>query len=222
MKKEILATYNQIRNNDEYRAEIFLCLSLFMNIGYAVINAILGLVIHSAWLGTMAFYYLVLSLIRMLLVKNLSNEDNVKKWNGFKRTGEILLISTISLVGMSILLQRGAKVIAYPGHIIYAVALYTFYAVVVAIYNIHKYRKIWNPIYLAGKMINFAVAIISMFSLEAAMTCTFGENQNFNRIMGICTGLGAFTIICLIAVYMIVVGRKEMRKNEGSIISGKR
>lgn len=214
MKKEILAIYSEIRNSDEYRAEVFLCLSLFMNIGYAVINAILGLVMHSAWLGTMVFYYLVLSLIRMLLVRNLSHQDNVKKWKGFKRTGEFLLISTISLVGMSILLQRGAKVIAYPGHIIYAVALYTFYAVIVAIYNIHKYRKIWNPIYLAGKMISFVVAVISMFSLEAAMTITFGKNQNFNRIMGICTGLGAFTIICFIAIYMIVVGKREIRYNK--------
>ena len=71
-----------------------------------------------------------------------------------------------------------------------------------------------EPIYLASKVLNLAVAVVAVFSLQSAMISVFGDNPDFARIMGIVTGFGAFMIINFMAIRMIIKGYSEMQSSE--------
>ena len=212
MKSNWKDIIDRLIKEDNYRAEIFLCLSFVINLLYVLVHMICGYLLFSWWFITMAFYYLVLSTIRFFLIKSTRQKDLLRQWKSFRRSGMALFLFTLALIGMSVLLRLGDKKIIYPGFLLYGVAAYTFYAVVIALVNIAKYKKRQEPIYLASKMINFAAAIVSMFSLEAALTSTFGDDADFEMLMGMATGLGAFVILCTLSIYMILFGTREMKK----------
>ncbi|MGN0156375.1 MAG: hypothetical protein ACI39N_03935 [Lachnospiraceae bacterium] len=149
--------------------------------------------------------------MRLLLVKGMGHANVRKRWMIYCKCGCCLLLFTIVLVGMSILLQSGKKSISYPGYLIYGVATYTFYAIIMAAWNVNKYRKRKDPIHLASKVLNFATAIVAVFSLQSAMISAFGDDPDFARIMGIVTGFGAFVIINFMAIRMIATGYRNTK-----------
>lgn len=214
MKNLSKQVFSKYMKEDEYKAEITLYLNCAVNIVYAVFKAVCALAFHSAWIGTLAFYYILLSIMRLLLIRGMGHTDVCRKWKKYYQCGWLLLLFTIVLVGMSILMQKGKKSISYPGYLIYGVAAYTFYAVIVAVWNVNKYREINEPIYLANKVLTLAAAIMAVFSLQSAMLSTFGNNPDYARIMGIATGIGAFVIIDFMAIGMIVKGYREVKFNK--------
>lgn len=214
MQYSLKRVFFNYMKEEEYKAKITLYLNFLINIVYAVFKAVCGFVFHSAWIGTLAFYYILLSSMRLLLVRGMGHTDVCRRWKKYFQCGWLLLLFTIVLVGMSILMQNGEESISYPENLIYGVAAYTFYAVVIAVWNIGKYRKINDPIYLADKMLSLAVAIVALFSLQSALISAFGDDPDFARIMGIATGSGAFVIIDFMAVRMITKGYRAARVNK--------
>lgn len=197
MKESIRQISNKFIKEHQFRAEMTLCLNLVINFLFAFFEAACGFLFHSAWMGTLAFYYILLSIMRLLLVKGKGHMEVGKKWGKCVQCGCFLLLFTIVLVGMSILMQRGKESIHYPGYLIYGVAAYTFYAVITAIWKVNKFRKMNDPIYFTSKVLNLAVALVSIFLLQSAMIRAFGNDPGFARIMGIAMGFGAFVVIIL-------------------------
>lgn len=206
MKNSLKQVFSNYMNEDEYKAKMTLYFNCAVNIVYAIFKAICGFVFPSVWLGTLAFYYILLSIMRLLLIRGMRHTDVCRRWKKYCQCGWLLLLFTIVLVGMSVLMQKGQESISYPGYLIYGVAAYTFYAVIVAVWNVNKYRKINEPIYLANKVLTLAVAVVAVFSLQSAMLGTFGNDPEYTQIMGIATGFGAFLIIDFMAIRMIVKG----------------
>ncbi|MGN0373648.1 MAG: hypothetical protein ACI4F3_12645 [Enterocloster sp.] len=95
---------------------------------------------------------------------------------------------------------------AYPGMMIYLMAMYAFYAVIAAAVNVMKFRKYGSPVMSAAKMINLTAALVSMFSLETAMLDQFGEARDiaFRQRMSAVTGAGMSVLILGMAVYLII------------------
>lgn len=100
----------------------------------------------------------------------------------------------------------------YPGYVIYAVAIYPFYITVTAVRNSIIYRKINTPILYAGKVINLAVALISMYNLQSSTISAFGRNDEFFRItMSNSVGIGVLAIIVSASVYTIAKANKKLQ-----------
>ena len=66
----------------------------------------------------------------------------------------------------------------YPGVLIYAMAAYFFYAVIIAATNVVKFRRHGSPILSAAKAINLVAAMVSILSLETAMLAQFGSDND--------------------------------------------
>lgn len=198
----------------DFKAEVSLYLSFGINIFYSVYKAFAGVYYHSVWFGTVAFYYMILSAERFLLLKYIRRKqrDYIKEYKKYSFCGYLLFILTIALIGMSVYMIHDGKVTVYPGHIIYAAAGYTFYNFITAILNIIKYRKLKNPIYSASKIITLATALISIFSLQTAMFAAFGKDVIQQRQMNILTGFCIFAIIIAMALFMIVYGNHSIKK----------
>lgn len=212
LDKNIL--FHRYMNEMDFKAEISIYMSFGINIFYSVYKAFAGLYYHSIWFGTVAFYYIILSVERFLLLKHIriKERDYIKKYKKYSFCGYLLLILTIALIGMSVYMINDGKVTVYPGHIIYAAAGYTFYNFITAIMNIVKYRKLNNPIYSANKIIALATAFVSVFSLQTAMFAAFGKSAVQQRQMNILTGFVIFIIIILMALFMIIHGKHSIKQ----------
>lgn len=206
--------FHRYMNEIDFKAEISIYTSLGINIFYSIYKAFAGLYYHSIWFGTVAFYYIILSAERFLLLKHirLKERDYIEEYKKYSFCGYLLLILTIALNGMSVYMIHDGKVTVYPGHIIYAAAGYTFYNFINAIMNIVKYRKLNNPIYSANKIIALATAFVSVFSLQTAMFAVFGKSAMQQRQMNILTGFVVFAIIIIMAVFMIIHGKHSIKE----------
>ena len=93
-------------------------------------------------------------------------------------------------------------------------ALYAFYAVILAIINVVKTRRHNSPILSAAKAMNLVAAMVSILSLETAMLAQFGGNDDpmFRKAMTAATGGGVCTIVIGMASYMIWRANKNLKK----------
>ncbi len=201
--KEIVAAW---RRDMRFRAETMLHINLAVNSAFAVFEAVCGFLLRSPWMGNLAFYYIVLSLLRFLIWRSYQkNSSRRRKWRVYRLCGLVMLALTVALAGMRILTSRQIHTIVYFGYMIYAVALYTFYAVICAVRNVVVYRRMDDPILQAAKAINLAVAAVSVYSLQSAMITVFGQpgEEAFRVVMGNCTAAGVFLIIIAISVVMV-------------------
>lgn len=193
------------------RAEKMLQFNLLLNLCFAIFYLFSAVVARSSWMGMMAFYYIWLSIQRLLLQKR-SSCDIQKQWKSYIQCGILLLLSSLVIVGMNILLLRRVKEIVYPFYLIYGVAAYAFYSLTIAIINVFKYRKLRHPVFLANKNLSLAVAMISILSMQSALLTAFGDDDIFSRNMSIVTGFVIFGFVVALSVIMITFGRKQYKQ----------
>lgn len=188
--------------------------SLISNLIYDLFKLWIGIHYLSWWFITFAIYYLILCVIKIALVKDMKEKSNpLKEYKKVKITGITLLFLNIILTSIIMLIINENKVINYGGVLIYLVALYDFYIIIMATIKVIKYRKNNRPIIAASKCINLTVAMISMVSLEVAMVCQFGNNDNnFKMLMTSSMGMGICIINSLMAIYMIIRASKFLKE----------
>ncbi|MCI8387558.1 MAG: hypothetical protein HFE63_03720 [Clostridiales bacterium] len=207
--REIITAY---RKDRRFSAEIMLYINLGINFVYAVFEALCGYFQRSAWNGTLAFYYIILSGIRFSLLKGHKYDDRLRRWKTYRSCGVVILVLTIVLAGIHTLTISKAHTIIYHEYMIYAIAAYTFYAAYSAIYNVIVYSKINEPIFSASKALNLAVAAISMYNLQSAMVTAFGNDEDFRITVGNCVGVGVLAVIVWISVTMILKAKNSIKR----------
>lgn len=206
-----------------FRSEIALHGGLVINLLYAILNLFSGLTYQSTWFIALAFYYTLLSVMRAVLVRyvhrNSVGENIISEFKRYRACGIILLLMNQALVGIIIYMVTQNRGFSYPGVMIYAMAMYTFYITISAIINVVKFRKRGSPLLSAAKVISLTAALVSMLSLETAMLTQFGSDQpGFRRLMLGASGGVVFLIVLTMAVYMIVRSTKQIRKLKDNIL----
>lgn len=200
------------RTDLPYRAELSVRISLAINLAYALFKGWAGIWYRSVWFGAMAFYYIILVLARSSLARSLKREETgVDGWRRYIQTGWLILLLTLALSVMGIMMIFRQDRISYPGYVIYVVAGYAFYALINAVRNIVRYRRLEHPVYSASKAISLATALVSLFSMQTAMLAQFGEDEGFYHLMSCLTGGGVFLLVAAVAIYMIRHGVKMKR-----------
>lgn len=199
---------NRLLTDVPYRIRISLYVSFIINLVFALVKLISGIVYHSVWFGAAAAYYMTLCLIRALLVvyvgKHDFGKDKKYEYRIYRRCGILILILNLALVGVVIQMIRKGQGYRYPGMLIYIAAMFTFYAVILAVFNLLKYRKYDSPVISAVKAINFTTAAVSILSLQTAMLAEFGGDFKFVKFMNSTTGCIVCAVILGTAFYMIV------------------
>lgn len=193
--------------NDRYRIFVSAVGGLIFNVIFAVFNAVVGWVGSSPWFGTLAAYYILLSVMRCYWLTGNGNRTYTRGRGRRNRRGEKKLcrlygiffcFMSLVLGGAVILLlnQEGGK--QYPGLVIYAVATYTFCKIVFAAINVVRARKRKTLTLMIIRDVGYVDACVSILSLQTAMLAAFGgegqEQAVFAR--GINGGTGA--AVCLI------------------------
>ncbi len=209
-----------VLNDPVSRAQITLFGNVIINAVYIVVKLVSGICFHSNWLIAFAFYYLLLTGLRASLVHYVRRhrpfEDLEAEYRRLRFVGVMLLSMNLALVLLVSRMVGHNEAVEYPGALIYAMAAYAFYAVILSLVQVIRFRKLGSPVITAIKIVNFTAALVSMLSLEAAMLARFGnpEDRLFRgRTIGI-TGFVICLLIVMISVIMIIRATKEIHRRE--------
>ena len=200
---------------DIFRAEAALYQGFFINLLYAGIKMLSGILYQSVWFVTLAVYYILLAAMRASILHYVRNgqKNSISEWRRYRLCGIILLFMNVALTGIVVLVVHQNSGFEYPGILIYIMAMYAFYATITAVRNVVKFRKYGRPVMSAAKAINLTAALVSMLSLETAMLTQFGaaDDPKFRQIMTAATGAVISMIVVGMAVFMIVRSTKQLR-----------
>lgn len=200
-----------------FRTEISLYQGLFINFLYIGMKLFSGIYYQSVWFVSLAVYYILLALMRFLLLrrgkKKTDRTTMETELYRYRLCGIMLLIMNQALAGIVIFMVHQNKSFYYPGILVYAMAVYSFYSVITAVINLVKFRKYGSPVLSAAKAINFVAALVSILSLETAMLAQFGNDNDalFRKTMTGATGGGVCTIVIGMAVFMIWKSTKKLK-----------
>lgn len=200
-----------------FRTELSLYQGLLINLLYIAVKLFSGIYYHSLWFIALAFYYILLAAMRILLLhqrKKRNYEELMEhEFFRYRLCGIILLLMNQALVGIVIFIVHQNKGFDYPGLLIYAMALYVFYSVILAAVNLIKFRKHGSPVMSAAKVINLVAAMVSILSLQTAMLARFGEeDEAFRAVMTGVTGGVVCAIVSGMAIFMIWKSAKQLKK----------
>lgn len=206
-----------------FRAEINLYFGTAVNALYIFIKFFTGVALRSGWLIAFALYYTVLTILRASLVNYVRQHEMKHDLRAEYRRYRLVGILLLGLnVVLSVILARmiaNNDAYDYPGILIYAMAAYTFYAVILSIVGLIRFRRHGSPILSAIKVVNLTAALVALLSLEATMLQRFGGSDDslFRGTMIGISGLVASLILLGMSVYMIVHASgklKQMGENE--------
>lgn len=199
-------------SDKHFRAKVSLWSSLALNSLFALFKLGVGVKLESWWEVTFGMYYMILALARFLLLRrwepgaNLAGEEKKRR-----RCGGLLLALTLPLSGMTVLIVIDGYGKQYPGYLIYAAALYTFYSVISAIVAQLRERKQSDSVLYAAKTVSLANAMVSLLGLQTAMFSAFGGEEQFQRMMNMATGGG----VC-ISIFALGVWTLRAKPSKGS------
>jgi len=205
----------------EFKARVSLYQGLFINLLFVAFKFTMSLIYRSFWFGAVAVYYIILSMIRFILLRNerkiSSKESKRERFAHGVRTyrlcGVLMFILNATMTGVIFQMIWQNKGYQYPWMIVYVAATYTFYSMTTAIINLVKYHKMDNPVLSAAKMLGFAGTLMSILTLQTVMLAEFGNgNDNFRQIMLTATGGSVSVIVFGMAIFMIIRANKVLAK----------
>ena len=200
-----------------FRTLAFAAAGFIVNIAYAVLQAVVGIVARSVWNITIAVFYFVLIALKgiVFFCDRKYKENTAKLIKTYRACGYMFNLLTVALAGIVILINKADMSYEYAGYMIYIVAAYTFYKIITAIIHFFKARRRDGLIVQAIRNINLVSAIYSVFVLQVSMIQAFGDGNDplSNSIAGGAVAL----LILLISIYMIVKSHsaeKQISKKE--------
>lgn len=217
------ALANKITHDSGYRLLVSTEMGLALNLVFGIFNGAIGIFSRSAWYGTMAFYYMLLGVMRFWAVRYHNHVVKKKKYTAEKallkeiciyRTCSVLTVfMAATLGGAVILLVRAEGGKTYPGFTIYAFALYTFVKSGIAIKNRVKASRQSSPILIAVRNIGYVDAFVSILTLQSAMFASFGDmNDSVSKMMNGLTGAAVCFVVLSTGIAGIIFSRRMKKE----------
>lgn len=194
-------------------------LAFFINITFAIFNGVLAFLEMSVWFLVLCIYYMSMALVRGGIVAYQKRQGRGKRaqLKTYERCGGFLILISLALsvaVIQMIYVNRSFK---YTGLIIYGVATFAFYKIILAIINIVRFKQESDYSIRCVMNINLANALVSILALQTALLNEFSTGEVDTRIFNGLTGgfVCAFTLG--LGIYMLVKSKmklKAMKENE--------
>ena len=119
-----------------FRNTVSLHVGLTVNLAYILVKLSAGIWYRSAWFLSLAAYYTLLAVMRLFLLRGGSGMDEAAAFRRYRFCGFVLLLMNQALAGIVVFMVRENRGFRYPGVLIYAIALYAFYAVITAVIDV--------------------------------------------------------------------------------------
>ena len=207
----IIKKGREIYRDRNARSRYILHFSLAANIAFALLELAEGLYFGSMWLVAIGVYYAVLGVMRFSLLRSIRSADAQLGKKAYFRTAILLNVLTLTMTGIFAQLIIDDQSFHYPGVLIYAMALWAFIKIILAVKNLIQRRKEEQPILAAARCLSFAAALMSILALQTALISQFGgEAVNFAHTMnGIAGAVITALLITLSAMMLAKASKKE-------------
>lgn len=201
---------------------VFSCLSLFVSLGFSVINLVSAFFYDFTWYISLALYYFVLTIYRAIILflhanryikyKKEPQKYEQSKSRIFLAGGIFLLLLEIAMFGaitQMVMLENPSK----TGSILaIATATYATYRITMSIIHFIKARKEGDLFTQNLRNVNLVDAMMSIVSLTVMMLTTFGNGESSSYLILKATASFFICVLCLLlALYMIVKGIRNVR-----------
>ncbi len=206
-----MKNFRDIRKNDRvshylgdpvYRTKLNLYAVTALNLLYAVVKLVSGILYRSDWLAVFGLFFFILTGLRLSLASYFQRKpigtDLAAEYRRSRWIGILLLLMNLVLIVIVTRMIAHNESNEYAGVLIYAMAAYAFYAVIFAVINILRAHGYESPVYYAVRVVDLTAAMTAMLSLTAALIARFGENGLFRRvILAICGAAACGTVLWL-------------------------
>lgn len=213
---------DKIINQPDYRAKWSLVGSATVNIAYSVFKFVIGLLQGSLWIGAIAIYYLLVSILRYLLIfrthRNSVEQDDAvfkkKMLKSYEVTGWYMLGLNILIMIMGGEMLWVNRTYDLPVEIAVVGAGFTFYCLCNSVYSLVKNRKLQHPLFAATKNISLTCSMLSILSFQTTLIGMLGDWLSpaqrviANSVTASLVALSIFSI----AITMIVCGKYAQYK----------
>lgn len=219
---------NQIANkliaDYDFRTVVFSTLSFVGNLAYAIFNIVVYGTTDSLWCGAMAFYHILLVILRGYVLfayykckkaNTKADERMLSELKRYRFCGIVFISLTLCLVAMITHIVRADKVFDYEMFIIYTVAGFTLYQMVISIVNFIKAQNSDSYMVRSLRCINLTTALVSFISLQAIALDTFSHNVNI-PLGNALTGFIVCGLIVANGVFMIVKSTAKIKQFRGA------
>lgn len=215
-----------------FRTVAFAVVAFAISIGNAVVNGVLGIVYASLWFIALGAYYLLLSVMRggILVYHGKKRKTNLedspelikrKEIKTYRTCGILLILLPVALSFAILEMVVSDRAFVKPGIMIYVASAYTFYKIIMSVYNFAKAHKSDDMTVRAIRNVNFADALVSVLALQTAMFHEFSPETGLGYANGI---MGAIVCVLTVAVgiFMAVNGTKKLKLLDEEIRSERR
>lgn len=188
--------------------------ALLINIGYAVLNIVLAVLLNSLWYGLIAIFYAVLMGARMTIIF-LARHIARKYWMNKTEllyaelkvsigSGGLIFLMDLSMAFAVTFMITNTPPNSSGKVVAIGLAAYTFYKIILAIVNLVRSRKNGDPVVTALRNISMADACMSMVNTTITLDMTFGTgNLAFAKNLAAFLAVG---VTLALSIYAIVKG----------------
>ena len=193
--------------------------SVLLNILYVLAMVASGLFFRAFWFYALAAYYLMLIVMRIFVLKNtptVQNSNILQEYLRYRLCGIMMLVLNLALVILVYYVIHQNRELEHSYVYAVAMAVYTFVAIIWAVVSIIRYRRYDSPILSAAKAISFVSAVVSLISLESALSSIFGKETDFKKIVLTrkITGVTVCVVVLGMALYMIIRANVQIARIE--------
>ena len=190
-----------------------MCFSVIYNLIIALIYLVTGIRENLLWDITVGAYYSILTVnLAFLLYHRFQKDlDQSRQIKVFRFCAVMLLVLDL-LLGLRAY-QITWKEIAVPKNQVFmiAAAVWTFYNTVTCIIQSVRNRNIRSYLLSSVIAVKFATSMVSLFTLQTSMLCSFGAGTEFSHRMNLITGNAVFFLIFFECMMMLKKTQKRNR-----------
>lgn len=209
-----------------FRSVVLFSLSFIVNIAYALLCGVLGIVLRASWYGMFSFYYLLLSALRCGLLAGAMRSRRraagdargllVSRWKLYRLCGIALFVLEFALAAAVTVMVAVGRPAPVSEVLAIASAAYTFYKVISAAVGFVKVRRLHDPLLQAFRNINLADAAVSLLSLQVTLVAVFSQGEG-ESMKPLNAAMGFFVCLLTIAlgVWMIAEAGVRLRTLKG-------
>lgn len=208
IKKPLQSFFKAYQDDPWLRAATSTKVSAVINLFFVFYQAYNAYRRSSLWFAALSVYYAWLTFMRVNIVTYMQTlaADGREELRRYRTTGVHLLFLTTVVIILGIVSNRLGYRPSYATHMLVVVALFAFYNVTNAIINLHKWRKLEDPLISASKALSLSCALVSLYSLQTAAIGRFAATSDARIInfLTYATPIVIFLVIASISLFIIL------------------
>ena len=208
IKKPLRSFYKSYQNDPWLRAATSTKMSAVINLFFVFYQAYNAYRRESLWFAALSVYYAWLTFMRVNIATYMQTlaADGREELRRYRRTGYWLLFLNTVILVLGIVSNRFGYRPSYATHMLVVVALFAVYNVTAAIINLHKWRKLEDPLISASKALSLSCALISVYSLQSAAIGRFAamSDARILNFLTYATPIVIFLVIGSISLFIIL------------------